>query len=136
MKNLFLASLTRIFCTKEKIAHKMKNSVEEKAKMRRLITGKLKSLSEQEKKEQSKKIYDKLVNSDVFKNSKHVFLYVSVPSLNEVDTHELIKHLFQKEEKCVYVPYCEKAKLMQSVHIGSIVSTFFVVFLIYLILIH
>lgn len=48
-----------------------------------------------------KSIYDNLVNSEVYKNAKVIFSFVSFKS--EVDTHQIIKHALN-EKKILCIP--------------------------------
>src|SRR3989338_9605256 len=59
-------------------------------------------LSKQEVSQKSNEIINKLLNSDMFKSSKSICIYVSKE--NEVNTQELIKELLNSKEKKVIVP--------------------------------
>lgn len=68
--------------------------------------------------EKDKKILERLVNSDVFKNSKNIFIYVSYSS--EVNTKEII-NIALKLNKNIYVPKVIKSeRKMNAVQINDI----------------
>ena len=76
-----------------------------KKEIREIHIKKRKSMSFFEKEEKDKKIFKKLIDLKIFKESSFVLSYVSVNI--EVDTINLIKHCFKKKKK-VFVPVCLK----------------------------
>lgn len=67
--------------------------------------------------EKSSTICTKVINSDVFKNSRCVFVYLSYKS--EVNTFEIVRKCFN-EGKRVCVPYTDGDGIMYAVEIESL----------------
>ena len=68
------------------------------------------------KREKSQKICETVLNSNVFKNAKTVFVYLSFN--NEVDTNLIVENCFQQGKK-VCVPVCKKDCIMDAVSIQN-----------------
>ena len=65
-----------------------------------------------------KVIFEKLINSDIYKRSKKIFTYISFGS--EVDTKEFIKYALS-DNKEIYVPKTDKIKKeMVAIRISSL----------------
>ncbi|MFC1549012.1 5-formyltetrahydrofolate cyclo-ligase [Candidatus Omnitrophota bacterium] len=79
----------------------------EKEEIRKEIIGRLRDQSPSLREERSMKIQEKLLESDEFRSSKTVMIYVSLPS--EVNTDQLIKEAL-KQGKRVAAPYIEPDK--------------------------
>ncbi|WP_461205517.1 5-formyltetrahydrofolate cyclo-ligase [Clostridium sp. DL1XJH146] len=76
------------------------------------------NLSKEEKEKYDSIILKKLINSDIFKNSKIIFTYVSMQ--NEINTIDLIQNCF-KNNKVVCVPKVNpKEKVMNAYQIKSL----------------
>ena len=73
-----------------------------KQQLRKEIKKRLKSLSPEDRARESKIVTDKLLSLDVFKQSRSLSLYLSMPS--EVHTNEILKHVFESEKKC-FLPH-------------------------------
>jgi len=72
--------------------------------IRNLMRGRQKNLSKYYIKEASKNIQEQIFSSELYKNAKKIFTYVSMP--REPSTIEIIEQAFN-EGKEVYVPKCE-----------------------------
>ena len=89
-----------------------------KDEIRKAILNKRESLTSDEKEYLDNVIYEKVLNSSIYKKSKVVFIYVSFKK--EVDTHRIIKDAL-KGGKIVAVPkVISKDKGMIAVNIKSI----------------
>lgn len=76
------------------------------------------NLKSEEKNSLDKKIFNSLIESNIYKESKKIFIYVSYN--NEVDTKEIIKHSFENN-KIIYVPKINiEDKTMNAVKIHSL----------------
>lgn len=76
---------------------------EYKAKKRNFYKTLRKSMDSEIKKSADKKIFEKLIETDIFKNSELLITYISVN--DETDTISLIKYCFEND-KMVAVPKC------------------------------
>ncbi|MCY6356491.1 5-formyltetrahydrofolate cyclo-ligase [Clostridium sp. ZS2-4] len=89
-----------------------------KKEIREYINEKRLLLKAEEKLEFDTLIFNKLINSKEYIDSKHIFTYVSFN--NEVDTQRFIQHALQ-DDKCVYVPkVISKQKGMKAIQIKSV----------------
>jgi len=71
-----------------------------------------------EKEKMDKKILDKFYDSEYYKKSKHIFIYISYDS--EINTKEIIYNAL-KDNKKIYVPRTEfKTRVMDAVEITSL----------------
>lgn len=95
----------------------MDSIVTEKAALREEISEKLKTLTSEEKTRQSSIVHSKLYNHDAYLKSKRVSIYLSMD--NEIDTLDILKHLFNNQ-KHVFIPrYSGKLGRMDMVRINS-----------------
>lgn len=79
--------------------------VSDKKFLRKQILEKVRLLSEEQRKTESIRVFNKLIQHPLWKNSKSVFLYASMPG--EVDTWQIIeKGLI--ENKIIGLPYYDK----------------------------
>lgn len=89
-----------------------------KKEIREYVNKKRFLLKQEEKENFDTLIFNKLINSKEYIDSKHIFTYVSFNS--EVDTHRVIQYALE-DNKCVYVPkVISKEKGMKAVHIKSV----------------
>lgn len=65
-----------------------------------------------------KKVYDNVVNSQIYKTSRNIFIFVSYN--NEVDTHEIIKQALTDGKKIFVPKVISKANGMVAVEISSL----------------
>ncbi|MGE5628778.1 MAG: 5-formyltetrahydrofolate cyclo-ligase [Solirubrobacterales bacterium] len=72
-----------------------------KADIRKNILMKRDNISDMVKSEWDEIIFERVISTDFYKNSKDIFIFVSFRS--EVDTHKIIKNAI-KEGKNIYVP--------------------------------
>lgn len=90
----------------------------EKKRIREEIIQKRNYLSSKIKKEYDELIFKKLIESDIYNNSKKIFTYVSFAS--EIDTIKFIKYALN-DNKEVYVPKTDKTKKeMVAIRINSL----------------
>lgn len=76
------------------------------------------NLTEEEMKKANNRIKDKVINSDIYKNAKSIFIYVSFGS--EVSTTDIINDALQSGKE-VYVPKTnKKAKEMEAIRIYNL----------------
>lgn len=73
----------------------------DKKEIRKLMRGKRKALTEEERASLDSIIFDKLINSEDYKKSKYIFLFVSYDT--EIDTHRIMKQVL-KDGKVLCVP--------------------------------
>lgn len=73
----------------------------DKKEIRKFMREKRKALTEEERGRLDNIIFDKLINSQEYKESKYIFLFVSYDT--EIDTHRIIKQAI-KDEKVLCVP--------------------------------
>ncbi len=76
-----------------------------KIKIRKNIIAKRDTQSEEEIMEKSKIIMEKLLNTDIYKNAKTIFSFISFGT--EVFTHDIVKKIIE-DNKRVGVPYTYK----------------------------
>lgn len=72
-----------------------------KSELRSVAEDSRASLDEQKKNIMDENIFKRLIDHDLFKEAKSIFIYVSFGG--EVDTHRIIKYALEKEKE-VYVP--------------------------------
>lgn len=72
-----------------------------KNELRRYFINNIKKISPNEKKIWDKKIKEKIIESNFYKNAKSIFIYYSTD--DEIDTKEIIKEAFL-DKKEVYIP--------------------------------
>ena len=82
-----------------------------KQALRKELKKHLKSMSSEERSKQSQTVFNKLISTDAFRDSKSLSLYMSMPG--EVETNELMKYCFQFGKKC-FIPHY-KGDLMKMV---------------------
>lgn len=91
---------------------------EDKKTLRTEIIIKRNSIDIVEKEDMDKKILDRFYESEYYKKSKKIFIYISYNS--EINTREIIEKAL-KDNKKIYVPRTEfKARLMDAVEITSL----------------
>lgn len=73
----------------------------DKSEIRKEYLRKRKNLTRDYINSASTQIFTNLTNSELYKNSQHIFIFVSYQ--NEVDTHQIIKQAL-KDGKNIYVP--------------------------------
>ena len=89
-----------------------------KKEIRDIHIKKRKSMTFFEKEEKDKKIFERLIDLEIFKEAVFILSYVSVNI--EVDTINLIKHCFEIEKK-LFVPVCFKENYdMKFYFLGSL----------------
>lgn len=76
-----------------------------KTSLRKLIIGKLKTMDPGEIQQQSREVFERLVNHDKFRDAKLISLYLST-SL-EIDTIEILKYALEVGKKRCFVPYID-----------------------------
>jgi 5-formyltetrahydrofolate cyclo-ligase len=92
-------------------------NLQTKKEIRKYIIEKRAAIEYDVRKEWDIKIYNKLINSEFYKNSKVIFAFVSFKS--EVDTHEIIKRAIM-DKKIICVPKIRsKAKGIEIFRINS-----------------
>ena len=77
----------------------------QKQALRKNIRAKLKTaiISEEELNEQSSMVWSKLVQQPEYKAAKSIGLFLSMPSLSEIQTRPIIKRALDIDKKIVYV---------------------------------
>ncbi|EFI42497.1 MULTISPECIES: 5-formyltetrahydrofolate cyclo-ligase [Peptoniphilus] len=83
-----------------------------KIEFRKLMSKKRNELSEDYIENSSEKIYENFINSDIYKKSNHIFIFVSYKK--EVNTHKIIKKAL-KDEKNVYIPVIDRNTMTMNV---------------------
>lgn len=78
--------------------------METKKELRKKVLNIRNQMSEEDVKNNSQEIMNKIINLSIYKQSKAVFIYMSFK--NEVITSELIKKMF-KDKKKVVIPYTD-----------------------------
>ena len=89
----------------------------DKVSLRKTMREKRKSMDQIEKKLLDKNLRERLFQTEEYKKSKVVFIYVSTSE--EINTIEIIKQLF-KDGKVVAVPRIMKDKTMKALKINSL----------------
>lgn len=69
--------------------------------LRKDIRSLLKNLPASARQEQSKSVVDQVLNHPQYKKSHGVAVFISLP--DEIDTRDIIEHIFQTGRKC-YIP--------------------------------
>ena len=77
-----------------------------KKQLRKDMTARLELLSTSELKKQSKSVQQKLQEMDVFRNSKNISIYISMPTC-EIMTTDIIRGLLNSDKNC-FIPRCTK----------------------------
>lgn len=72
-------------------------------------------ISKEHREEKDRAIYERIINSDAYKNSKLLFVFVSYGS--EVDTHKLIKHALESGKRVCVPKVIHKVSGMKAVEI-------------------
>lgn len=97
---------------------KIEEGIMDKNILRKEILEKRNRLELENKYEYDKVIFQKLINSDIYKKSKKIFTYVSFGS--EVDTKKFINYAIS-DNKDIYVPKTDKVnKEMLAIKINSL----------------
>ncbi|KEH97840.1 5-formyltetrahydrofolate cyclo-ligase [Clostridium massiliodielmoense] len=89
----------------------------QKDKIRRIIKEGRNTLTEESKKIKDDKIFNKIINSEYYKKSNVIFLYVSFQG--EVDTHKLIKHSLNIGKVICVPKVISKKEGMEAIKINS-----------------
>lgn len=89
----------------------------QKDNIRSLIKEKRNALTEEEKRVKDEKIFTKIINSDYYKNSNVIFVYVSFKG--EVDTHKLIKYSLNIGKTICVPKVISKKEGMEAIIINS-----------------
>ena len=91
---------------------------EEKKVLRNKILEIRDSLNNNEKELIDNKIFNELINTDLYKRSINIFIYISFS--NEINTRNIIEKAF-KDKKNVFIPKVYKDdKLMKAIKLNSI----------------
>ncbi|WP_138160689.1 5-formyltetrahydrofolate cyclo-ligase [Peptoniphilus catoniae] len=89
----------------------------DKKEFRSLMLKNRDSLKDQYMKKANEGIFNEFIKSDLYKNSKNIFIFVSYKK--EVDTHKIIKYAL-KENKNMYVPIVNRqTKLLEVSKLSS-----------------
>lgn len=85
-----------------------------KNEMRRFFLNLRREMGEEKIEKYSEKIYDKLIETDLYQNAKTIFVYVSMEK--EINTEKIIRKAIE-DSKEIYVPFIEgksmKAKRLE-----------------------
>ena len=76
-----------------------------KQALRKDLKSRLRKMTKEDRINQSKTIFQKLISTEVFKKSRTLSLYLSMPS--EVHTNDLLTHCFSAGKKCFIPQYTE-----------------------------
>jgi len=87
-----------------------------KRSLRKELKAKIKLMSDESKRDESFSITKKLLSLKVYQQSSRISVYLSMPS--EVNTADILKHIFDNDKKC-YVPLYTKED-MKMVHLRDI----------------
>lgn len=87
-----------------------------KQEIREQFINKRKNLSKEKKKKYDEKIINTLINTDIYKKAKTVFVYVSME--DEIDTSYLIDKMIE-DQKIVLIPKIMKKPSMKSLRLFS-----------------
>jgi 5-formyltetrahydrofolate cyclo-ligase len=79
-----------------------------KSSLRKLITGKLKTLNAAEIQRQSREVFERLVNHDKFREAKSISLYLSTDL--EIDTIKILKYALEEGGKHCFVPFIDNQR--------------------------
>ncbi|MDU5110612.1 MAG: 5-formyltetrahydrofolate cyclo-ligase, partial [Clostridium sp.] len=74
---------------------------EEKKKLRNIVLDKRNSIDNNRKEEMDREIFNKIINLDLYKEAKNIFIYLSFGS--EIDTKPIIDRALE-DGKEVYIP--------------------------------
>eukprot|EP01119_Soliformovum_irregulare_P016820 TRINITY_DN4922_c0_g1_i1.p1 TRINITY_DN4922_c0_g1~~TRINITY_DN4922_c0_g1_i1.p1 ORF type:complete len:113 (+),score=14.27 TRINITY_DN4922_c0_g1_i1:1-339(+) len=85
--------------------------------VRKDIAKKLKSINPEDRSSRSAKITERFLQSDVYRNSRAISLFVSLPS--EVSTRPIFEDIFQSHKIC-YIPKVTLNGEMQMLQIYSL----------------
>ncbi|RUS89067.1 hypothetical protein EGW08_003178 [Elysia chlorotica] len=77
--------------------------VEAKCALRELIKKKLSQLTAQEMQMQSKIIHEKVVSSEIFKNSNRISIFLSMK--DEINTYPVVQSILEMGKQC-FIPNC------------------------------
>ncbi|MGL4654883.1 MAG: 5-formyltetrahydrofolate cyclo-ligase [Sarcina sp.] len=89
----------------------------DKKSLRKTMRDKRKSMDSSEKEILDKELREKLFQTEEYKNSKNIFIYVSME--DEINTIEIIKQAF-KDGKIIAVPKIMRDKRMKALKINSL----------------
>lgn len=90
---------------------------EEKKDLRKIILNKRNSIDNNTKEEMDRELFNKLINLDLYKEAKNIFIYLSFGS--EIDTKPIIDRALE-EGKEVYIPKVYKInKEMKAIRLNS-----------------
>ena len=79
-----------------------------KSEMRRFIKNLRREMTDETITEVSNQIYKNLIELDLYKNAKSIFVYLSMDK--EIDTSKIINHALEDDKK-VFVPYLENKNM-------------------------
>lgn len=88
-----------------------------KKESRRFFLNLRKRIEKEKKEDLDKKIYENLIESNHYKNSTSIFIFISME--DEVDTRMIIKHALENN-KDVYVPKIREKFVMDAIKINSL----------------
>ena len=90
---------------------------EEKKDLRNIILNKRNSIDNNTKEEMDREIFNRLINLDLYKEGKNIFIYLSFGS--EIDTNPIIDRALE-DGKEVYIPKVYKSnKEMKAIRLNS-----------------
>ena len=90
---------------------------EEKKDLRNIILNKRNSIDNNTKEEMDREIFNRLINLDLYKEAKNIFIYLSFGS--EIDTNPIIDRVLE-DGKEVYIPKIYKSnKEMKAIRLNS-----------------
>lgn len=90
---------------------------EEKKDLRKIILNKRNSIDNNTKEEMDRELFNKLINLDLYKEAKNIFIYLSFGS--EIDTKPIIDRALE-EGKEVYIPKVYKInKEMKAIRLNT-----------------
>lgn len=90
---------------------------EEKKDLRKIILNKRNSIDNSTKEEMDRELFNKLINLDLYKEAKNIFIYLSFGS--EIDTKPIIDRALE-EGKEVYIPKVYKInKEMRAIRLNT-----------------
>ena len=79
-----------------------------KSEMRRFIKNLRREMTDEKISEISNQIYKNLIELDLYKNAKSIFVYLSMDK--EINTYKIINHALEDDKK-VFVPYLENRNM-------------------------
>ncbi|KAI8369386.1 5-formyltetrahydrofolate cyclo-ligase [Radiomyces spectabilis] len=95
----------------------MSSTLSLKRTFRKAMNAKLLALPETTIKHESERIFQRLSQLEIYKKSKNISVYISMPK-GEVDTSAIIRDILASEGKTCYIPRCTKTT-MDMVKISS-----------------